>query len=225
MISSSYVRLTYFWTLKSSCSSCPGKGPSRACTSGGHGHTPIETIAGRSCPWSWITIIGVLKTHFWSWHMFGKQCSQTWFIPTPAWYKEDIDRPFQSLDFLVRDWRHFRCPGLLVPFDGERPLSFPQKTMEVHLVPGMIGPWNSAKSRWSSLAPRKTNGPMALKNRRGLQIEELSWILVRRDSCAGWVMFTPLIATDYQLGEEFGMSSFFQQGQSPIDSSDPKRSP
>ena len=52
MISSSYVRLIYFWTLKSSCSSCPGKGPSRACTSGGHGHTPIETIAGRSCPWS-----------------------------------------------------------------------------------------------------------------------------------------------------------------------------
>ena len=22
--------------------------------------------------------------------------------------REDIDRPFQSLDFLVRDWRHFR---------------------------------------------------------------------------------------------------------------------
>ena len=24
------------------------------------------------------------------------------------WWQEEIDRPFQSLDFLVRDWRHFR---------------------------------------------------------------------------------------------------------------------
>lgn len=88
---------------------------------------------------------------------------------------------------------------------GSSPWSF--SPFWPHLfVPGMIGPWNSAKSRWSSLAPRKTNGPMALKNCRGLQIEESSWILVRRDSCAGWVMFTPLIATDYQFGEESGMS-------------------
>ena len=50
-----------------------------------------------------------------------------WFIPTPAWYKEDIDRPFQSLDFLVRDWRHFRCFACWCPLMVNDPWVFPRK--------------------------------------------------------------------------------------------------
>lgn len=94
---------------------------------------------------------------------------------------------------------------LLVPFDGERPLSFPQKTTEVHLGVLVInGGWSDilglgigtphlfgrkkkcARDDWTveqckeqmeQSGPKEnqwTNGPMALKNCHGLQIEESS---------------------------------------------------